>query len=196
MPRRKSVFANEIVQLALLVVLMLAFRSSLADHYRVPTGSMEYTLMPGDRVVVDKTAYGIRIPFTTIDLFAAATPTRGDVAVFDSPTNGDRLIKRIVAVGGDIVTLTDGRLAVNGVPLGDGYGENYGERFARLNLNDGGGPDIASLAVPDGMVLALGDHRGDSADGRFFGPIPETEVVGRALGVYYRRGEGFTWREL
>jgi signal peptidase I len=196
MLRRKSVFANEIVQLALIVVLLLAFRSSFADHYHVPTGSMEYTLMPGDRVVVDKTAYGIRIPFTTVDLFAAASPTRGDVAVFDSPVNGDRLIKRIVAVGGDIVALTDGQLSVNGVPLGDSVSEAHGEHRALLNLIDGGGPDIESLIVPDGTVLALGDHRGNSQDGRFFGPVPEDEIVGRALGIYYRRGEGFTWREL
>ncbi len=196
MSRRKSVFANEFVQLALLVALMLAFRSSFADHYHVPSGSMEYTLMPGDRVVVDKTAYGVRIPFTTIDLFASATPARGDVVVFDSPENGDRLIKRIVAVGGDVVALANGQLAVNGAPLGNAVSETYGERFALLNLSDGGGPDIESFAVPEGTVLALGDHRGNSADGRFFGTIPETEIVGRALGIYYRRGEGFTWREL
>jgi len=194
--RRKSAIANEIFQLGLIVVLMLVFRSSFADHYHVPSGSMEYTLMPGDRVVVDKTAYGVRIPFTTIDLFAAATPTRGDVVVFDSPSDGDRLIKRIVAIGGDIVAMTDGQLVVNGVPLGDALSESYGERFATLNLNDGGGPDIESLAVPTGMVLALGDHRGNSQDGRFFGAVPETEIVGRALGIYYRRGEGFTWRKL
>jgi signal peptidase I len=194
--RRKSAIANELLQLTLIVVLMLAFRSSFADHYHVPTGSMEYTLMPGDRVLVDKTAYGVRIPFTTIDLFAAGQPTRGDVAVFDSPTSGDRLIKRIVAVGGDSVALADGRLEVNGVQLGDAIGEAHGEHHALLNLNDGGGPDIESLVIPDGMVLALGDHRGNSQDGRFFGPIPEQEIVGRALGVYYRRGEGFTWRKL
>lgn len=194
--RRKSVIRSEVLQIALLVVLLLAFRSSFADHYHVPSGSMEYTLMPGDRVVVDKTAYGIRLPFTTIDLFAAATPERGDVVVFDSPLDGNRLIKRIVAVGGDGVSLRDGRLAVNGRPLGDEESEAIGSHLALLNLEHGGGPDIDSLIVPEGMVLALGDHRGDSTDGRFFGPIPEEEIVGRALGVYYRRGEGFVWRKL
>jgi signal peptidase I len=196
MIRRKSAIANEIVQLALLVVLMLAFRSSFADHYHVPTGSMEYTLMPGDHVVVDKTAYGFRIPFTTIDLIGAATPARGDVVVFDSPRGGERLIKRIVAIGGDAVTLADGRLSVNGLPLGDAAAETHGEHVALLNLAAGGGPDIDALTVPEGMVLALGDHRGNSLDGRFFGPIGEEEIVGRALGVFYRRGEGFTWRKL
>jgi signal peptidase I len=194
--RKKPAIASEIVQLGLLVFLLLAFRSSFADHYHVPSGSMEYTLLPGDRVVVDKTAYGVRLPFTTIDLFGAATPGRGDVVVFDSPRDGERLIKRIVAVAGDVVSLVDGQLAVNGLPLGDAASEDFGAHLALLNLSDGGGPDIDSLAVPEGMVLALGDHRGNSLDGRFFGTIPEKEIVGRALGIYFRRGEGFTWREL
>ena len=196
MSATRSRMVKELLQLTLLVVLLLAFRSSFADHYRVPTGSMEYTLMPGDRVVVDKTAYGIRVPFTTLDLIGAATPERGDVAVFDSPRDGRRLIKRIVAIGGDEVALVDGQLSVNGEALGDSAIEAYAGHLALLNLEAGGGPDIESLTIPEGMVLALGDHRGNSVDGRYFGPVPEEEIIGRALGVYYRRGEGFVWRRL
>ena len=80
---------------------------------------MEYSLLPGDRVVVDKTAYGLRIPLTKVDLLGGRMPLRGDIAVFDSPRDGKRLIKRIVAVGGDIVHLRDGQLTINGAPLGD-----------------------------------------------------------------------------
>jgi len=192
----KSGWRAEILQLALLVALMTVFRSSLADHYYVPTGSMEYTLMPGDRVIVDKTAYGFRLPLTTIDLFGAETPARGDVVVFDSPSDGTRLIKRIVAVGGDRVSLVDGHLSINGMPLGDDVTETFKDHEALLNLTEGGGPDINGLEIPDGMVLALGDHRGNSLDGRYFGLVPETDIVGRALRIYYRRGEGFVWKTL
>ena len=94
---------SEWVQLALLILFLLAGRSSLADHYYVPSGSMEYTLMAGDRVVVNKTAYGLRIPFTKVDVVATGRAQAGDIAVFDSPENGKLLIKRIVAVGGDLV---------------------------------------------------------------------------------------------
>lgn len=187
---------TELLQLFLLVALMTVFRSSLADHYYVPSGSMEFTLMPGDRVIVDKTAYGLRLPLTTLDLVGAATPGRGDVVVFDSPVDGTRLIKRIVAVGGDQVRLDGGYLTVNGESLGQGGGERFDGGEAELNLRDGGGPDIGALDIPAGMVLALGDHRGDSQDGRFFGLISEREVVGRAVAIYYRRGDGFVWRPL
>jgi signal peptidase I len=187
---------SELFALAVTLVLVTAARSSLADHYYVPTGSMEYSLLPGDRVVVDKTAYGLRVPLTKIDILGARTPERGDVAVFDSPRDGTRLIKRIVAVGGDTVTLARGRLAINGQPLGDEVLERFDDAEALLNLRDGGGPDIPSLTVPLGMVLALGDHRGDSVDGRFFGLIEERELYGRAIAIYYRRGEGFVWKDL
>ena len=92
MQRVARLLRSEWGKLALLALLLLAGRSSLADHYHVPSGSMEYSLMPGDRVVVDKTAYGIRIPFTKIDLVDVARPRAGDIAVFDSPVDGTLLI--------------------------------------------------------------------------------------------------------
>jgi signal peptidase I len=197
MRTRKGILRTEWFQIALLVMSVLAFRSSMADHYYVPSGSMEYALMPGDHVIVDKTAYGVRVPLTKIDIAGAATPDRGDVVVFDSPVDGVRLIKRIVAIGGDRISLRDGRLSVNGRRLGDASVEQFDDdTVVRLNLADGGGPDIEPMDVPPGMVLALGDHRGNSLDGRYFGLIDETEVLGRALGVFYRRGEGFVWRRL
>lgn len=190
---------TEVIPFALMVVLLTAARSSVADHYFVPSGSMEYSLMPGDRVIVDKTAYGFRVPYTKIDLLGARTPNRGEIAVFDSPQDGTLLIKRIVAVGGDVVDLDGGHLSINGVPLADGLGvtqEHFAARVAELNLQDGGGPSINRARVPAGKVLAIGDHRGNSLDGRYFGFVDETELYGRAVAVYYRRGEGFVWKSL
>ncbi len=192
----KNRLKSELVSLAMVLALVTAARSSLADHYYVPSGSMEYSLMPGDRVIVDKTAYGVRIPLTKIDMFGSRTPARGEIAVFDSPRDGTRLIKRIVAVGGDVVTVDDGHLSINGTPLGDAKLEHFGSREALLNLSDGGGPNVHQLKIPAGMVLAMGDHRGNSFDGRFFGLIDERELFGRAVAIYYRRGEGFCWKRL
>jgi signal peptidase I len=196
MRRKKGWLQSELFALAITLALVTAARSSLADHYYVPSGSMEYSLLPGDRVIVDKTAYGFRIPLTKIDLFGEMPPRRGDVAVFDSPQDGTRLIKRIVAIGGDTLSLVDGKLTINGVPLGNRDVEQFGGAKALLNLADGGGPDIVQLSIPRGMVLALGDHRGDSLDGRYFGLIDERELFGRAIAVYYRGAEGFVWRDL
>lgn len=184
--------------LAFLVVGIMAARSTLADHYYVPSGSMEYTLMPGDRVLVDKHAYGIRIPFTRVDLTQGDAVRRGDIVIFDSPRDGKRLIKRIVAVGGDEVLIRDGHLAINGEWLastGDIDVEVIGDKLAQLNLLDGGGPPL-TVEVGDGEVLAIGDHRGNSLDGRIFGTIAEDEIYGRAVAVYYRRGSGFGWHDL
>lgn len=196
MRRNRKWIRSDAFQIAMLVVLMTIVRSSLADHYHVPTGSMEDSLVPGDRVLVDKTAYGLRVPLTTLDVYGSRSPNRGEIAVFDSPVDGTRLIKRIVAVGGDAVALEDGRLSINGEPLGSVAVERFGDREALLNLRDGGGPDIPYLLVPEGMVLALGDHRGNSLDGRYFGLIAEERLIGRALRIYYRRGEGIVWRRL
>jgi signal peptidase I len=191
-------FLRETAVLGLLAVGIMAGRSALADHYYVPSGSMEYTLIPGDRVFVDKRAYGLRIPFTNLELTQGDPVRRGDIVIFDSPRDDVRLIKRIVAVGGDNVVIRDGHLAINGKWLalaGNDEIEQIGDKVVQLNLADGGGPDL-SIRIDDGMVLAIGDHRGNSADGRVFGVVPENEIYGRAVAVYYRRESGFIWRGL
>jgi signal peptidase I len=194
--KKKINWTAELISLAIVLAAVTVARSSLADHYYVPSGSMEYSLMPGDRVIVDKTAYGVRVPLTKIDMFGAATPRRGDIAVFDSPRDGTRLIKRIVAIGGDSVSLVNGQLTINGQPLGDRKVEHFGDRNALLDMDDGGGPDIKDMQIPPGKVLAIGDHRGNSLDGRFWGLIDERELFGRAIAIYYRSGDGFVWKRL
>ena len=102
---RIAAILREGLTLALMMASLLAARSTLADHYYVPSGSMENTLFPGDRVLVDKRAYGYRIPFTNREILAVDPVDRGDVVIFDSPRDGVRLIKRIVAIGGDHVRI-------------------------------------------------------------------------------------------
>lgn len=190
---------KEALPLLVMLGLLAAARDSLANHYQVPSGSMQPTLEPGDRVVVDMRAYGLRLPFTSVELLHTGVPQRGDVAVFNSPRDGTRLIKRIAAVGGDRVVLHAGHLSINGQPLaqaGTDEVEDFGRTLARLDLRQGGGPDIAGLTVPAGKVLMLGDHRGNSADGRYFGLVEASALYGKAARVYYRRGEGLTWQAL
>jgi signal peptidase I len=171
------------------MLCLLAARSSLADHYFVPSGSMARTLFAGDRVVVDKQAYGLRVPFTLWKLRPGAAPARGDVVIFDSPADGTRLIKRVVAVPGDLVEVRDGRVLINGAESSDG-------RRVVLSLESGGGPDLAPTRVPRGHVVVLGDARGNSHDSRFFGFVREDEIYARAVGVYFRAEEGFVWLPL
>ena len=159
---------------------------------------MEPTLVAGDRVVVDKMAYGLRVPFTQVRIVNGERVAPGEVVIFNSPRDGKRLIKRIVAVGGDTVEIRDGHLLINGQLMatdGNWSTERIGERVVSLNLRHGGGPDYRQT-VPAGKLLAVGDHRGNSLDGRSFGLIDEHTVYGKARAVYYRSGEGLVWKAL
>ncbi len=196
MTGRSRSWLREALSLILLIAAILAARSTLADHYVVPSGSMEHTLYPGDRVVVDKRAYGWRLPFTRFEVLDGDTVGAGEVVIFDSPVDGTRLIKRVVASGGDRVVVEGGRLTVNGRSLSvERDYERIGETLVHLRLDNGGGPNFAA-ALPPGTLLVVGDHRGNSRDGRFFGLIRESDVYARALAVYFRRGEGFVWTRL
>lgn len=200
-PRR---LLAEWLPLVAMLALLLAARDTLANHYQVPSGSMQPTLVPGDRVAVDMRAYGVRLPFTSIELAEGTSPAPGDVVVFDSPVDGTRLIKRLVAVEGQTVAVREGRLWVDGRPTElDGQAttaaqvfERIGPRQVQLDLADGGGPDLPPQRIPAGMALVLGDHRGASFDGRGFGLVPLDTFYGRAIAVYYRSGEGFVWNRL
>ena len=198
MSTRLRKIGREVISFGLTALVLLAARSSLADHYTVPTGSMEYTLMPGDRIVVDKLNYGFRFPFTDWELTDGTPVKRGEVVVFDSPEEDVRLVKRIVAIGGDTIVIHNGHVFITGksmVSPENPSEEIYDDRVVRLNLTKGGGKNYATR-VPAGYLLAIGDNRGGSHDGREFGTYPENNVYGRAISVYYRRGEGLVWKGL
>src|SRR6516162_5873325 len=89
----------------LLLLLMLGFRSAWADWVTVPSGSMNPTILEGDRLLVDKHVFGLRVPFTLVRLTAAQEPARGDIVVFDSPADGKSLVKRVIGMPGDVVAL-------------------------------------------------------------------------------------------
>ena len=157
------------VQLAVFVAVSFVVRASFADHYRVPSGSMEPTVHVGDHVIVNKAAYGIRLPATTKYVVRLAEPARGDVVVLEGVEDPPIvLLKRVAAVGGDVVEVRDGWVFIDGALSDD-----------RAH----GGPDFGPARVPDGHVLVLGDNRGNSRDGRTFGFVSNDRVLGRVLGV-------------
>jgi signal peptidase I len=185
---------------------LFAARSSLADHYYVPTGSMIPTVSIGDRVVVSKLAYALRLPFTDVRLTTGGTPARGDVVVLRSPEDGTTLLKRVVAVPGDDVAVWGGRLWINGalVPtvaapgqaVPDAvYEERLGATGHAVRLTAGGGPDFGPTRVGPDQILVLGDNRGESHDGRAFGLVDRGAVLGKVLGVWMRDGR-LTWHAL
>jgi len=190
----------------LFLVLMLGFRSAWADWVTVPTGSMNPTILEGDRVLVDKHVFGLRIPFTHVHLTQGADPVRGDIVVFDSPADGTSLIKRVIGVPGDVVALEGDRLSINGhrsrytVREADALRDLVAEtaRQHPLVLREAGlGPphdililperlarrSIPTVVVPPGMYFMMGDNRDNSADSRYFGFVPRGDIIGRATRV-------------
>ena len=195
MARSSRRFAREIASWALFGAVLTVARGSLADHYRVPTGSMEPTVEPGDRIVVAKAAYGLRVPFTEAWVVRWSEPVRGDVVVLDSPEDGTVLLKRVVAVAGDRVEVHNGHLRIDGavVPV-DAAGEHLGRAPHAVELGHGG-PDLEPVTVPEGKLLVMGDNRGTSRDGRYFGLVDVDAVFGRAEAVVARDGD-VVWRGL
>lgn len=187
---------RDILSLLIFLGVALSARASLADHYVVPTGSMIPTVHEGDRVFVSKAAYGFRIPLSATWLARWSQPERGDVVVLQSPVEDVVLLKRVVAVGGDEVRVQGGRLFLNGKPVvTSDTEEQLGGKTHKLSLKSGGGPDFGPENVPKGMVLVMGDNRGNSKDGRMFGFVDERSVLGKAVSIYLRDGS-LVWDEL
>jgi signal peptidase I len=199
--KRLPSFVRSLVTLGVFAVVMLTGRASVADHYRVPTGSMRPTVKIGDRVMVDKSAYGIRVPLTNHYLREWAGPRRGDVVVLDPPDGGPTvLLKRVVAVPGDHVMVRAGLVWLNGVPAKithDDHGprEVLNGRSHAIRLTGPAGPDFGPTIIPPRRYLLLGDNRGDSHDSRYFGLIPRHKILGKATHVYHRQGH-FIWEKL
>lgn len=194
---------RELIPLAAVVLVLTSFRSAVADWYDVPTGSMRPTILEGDRILVNKLAYDLRIPFTNLRVASWSDPERGDIVVFPSPKDGTRLVKRIVGLPGDTVELRDNTLFINGVPAARHAidprtlrhvrpAERRGRDFFSEHLLGHGphaltitpaAPAIRSFGpvpVPPHHYLALGDNRDQSADSRFFGFVPRASIVGRS----------------
>jgi len=187
-------------------VLMLAFRSAWADWVKVPTGSMNPTILEGDRVLVDKHVFGVRIPWTLIRITPGREPARGEIVVFDSPVDGTSLVKRLIAVPGDLVELDYEGLIINGRRAHYAAGDTarlgellattsalnpqvlresgFGSEHDILRLPFGGAhTGFGPVLVPEDMYFVMGDNRDNSADSRVFGFVPRQNIVGRATRV-------------
>ncbi len=178
--------------------LMLLFRSVVADWNSVPTGSMQPTIVEGDRIWVDKMAYDLRLPFSHISLLRTGEPQRGDIVIFDSARADKRLVKRVIGLPGEVVAMADNRLSINGVWLAYQPDEVHaaGESLAfeeqlpghrhPIFLRPGEQNPLRSfgpVTVPEEHYLVLGDNRDRSADSRVYGFVPRHEIVGRSRSV-------------
>lgn len=186
---------------------MVLVRSAIADWYGVPSGSMYPTLMIGDRIIADRLAYDVKIPFTDVIVKHIADPKRGDIVTFSSPENGDRLVKRIIGLPGDIVEMRGEELVINGEPAS--YA-SAGAAFATRLMPDYAGRQLVlneklpgiqhpiivmperfaarsfgPVTVPSGEYLMLGDNRDASKDSRYIGFVKRELITGQVKRVAF-----------
>jgi signal peptidase I len=192
---------------SVLIALLIAtsFKSAIADWYVVPTGSMKPTILEGDRIFANKLAYDLKVPFTTLHIARWDNPKRGDIVVFNSPSDDKCLVKRIVGTPGDIVAMHNNQLSINGEALRCDAFElesfkllrSYTDARNEIYIEDLTGhkhmmmmtpyrPSVRTFApvrVPEDHYFMMGDNRDNSADSRYFGFVDRKEILGRATAI-------------
>ncbi len=222
---RKSAVREYTESIGVAVIIALLLRAFVVEAFKIPSGSMIPTLKVGDHIFVNKFIYGIRIPFTNYKpRFMEGEPKRGEVIVFVYPVDETKdFIKRVVAVGGDTIEVRNEVVYVNGeaVPrrrlpgpctYADveeesgrwqpracvAFEERVGDITYRViqdaglsNLND-----MPPVKVPPRHVFVMGDNRDNSHDSRRWGPVPDDNIKGKAMIIWWSRGvpEGIRWR--
>jgi len=191
--------------LLIFFVVTSVFRSSVGDWNDVPTASMEPNILPGDRIWVNKVAYDLKVPFTTLHLLRWSDPRSGDIVVFFSPADGVRMVKRVIGRPGDEVMMAGNEIVINGrrsryspqAPPEDAKEPAFWDEYHHYFLEQrAAGANLIQttpfvrarkwfprIKVPEEHYLVLGDNRDQSADYRSFGFVPRSAIVGRATSV-------------
>lgn len=199
-----------------IVLIVLLLRSFIAEPFRIPSGSMMPTLLVGDFILVNKFTYGIRLPVINKKIIELSEPNRGDIVVFRYPKDPTvDYIKRIVGLPGDKVVYSNKKLTINDLPvqqtsLGSYQGLGQGEEMSgaedllenltgvehRILIRNGMPTVEFVYVVPEGNYFAMGDNRDNSNDSRYWGPVPEANLVGKAFFIWMswdwqNKGVGF-----
>ncbi|MFT5170223.1 MAG: signal peptidase I [Lysobacterales bacterium] len=178
----KSVLREWIESIVIAFVLAMFIRTFFIQAFKIPSGSMIPTLMVKDRLMVNKLRYGAKVPFASkarVPGFSEAQ--RGDIIVFIYPNDPKRdFIKRLIAFGGETVEIKNGDVYINGIPEDDPRIKN----IYYYNKGTHGGFH-QKIVVPEGKVFVLGDNSASSSDSRFWGFVPEENIVGKAEFIYW-----------
>lgn len=188
-----------------IVFIIIPVKSSLADWNWVPSGSMNPTILEGDLIYVNKVAYDLRFPLTLRRLAKWGDPEGGDIVVCFSPDDGTRLVKRVIAVPGDVVQMRKNVLFLNGRPASYARMDSTYAKYLssevkdhsifRMEDLDGVSHPVMSIpsvpakrsfgpfTVPDDCYFVMGDNRDNSKDSRIFGFVSRESIVGKAIGV-------------
>lgn len=193
------------------LLLVLVLRSFLIEPFQIPTGSMIPTLEVGDFILVNKYAYGVRLPVIGTKIMSVADPQRGEVMVFFPPHEAKYYIKRVIGLPGDTVRYEDKRLYINGEIVSEEYQRdisietNIGSLDGTLHRETINGVEHATQhingaarqrsrttwVIPNGNYFMMGDNRDNSSDSREWGTASEKKIVGKAIAVWMHKEPGF-----
>ena len=185
--KKKSILREYIESFGIALILALMIKTSVVEAYKIPSGSMEDTLLIGDFLLANKFIYGSRlpIPFTNIHLPALREPKAGDIVIFKYPQDQRvNYIKRCVALAGDEILIKDKVLYVNGKEFHHPLSSKFTDKGI-LPVGIGNRDNFGPYVVPKGYIFMMGDNRDNSYDSRFWGPLDRKLVLGKAMIIHY-----------
>jgi signal peptidase I len=179
----KSTFREYVEAFGMAILLALFIRTFLVQAFKIPSGSMLPTLQIGDHLLVNKLAYGVRIPFVGKRVLQVFQPAHDDIIVFVFPEDRSKdFIKRVKAVAGETIEIKNKVVFINGKPIDDPHAHIAKDsRVIPGNVRDNFGP----FTVPEGEVFVMGDNRDHSHDSRFWGTVPVDDILGKAFILYW-----------
>jgi len=195
--KKKSAIRENIEAILIAFLIAIVIRTFAVQAFKIPSGSMLSTLQIGDHILVNKILLGtpVDIPFTNVNLFrmpGIRQPARGDIVVFKYPEDPNRdFIKRVIAIGGDVVESKNKTVLVNGEKLTESYAQHVDDfiKPRMMDKRDNFGP----VNVPKGTVFVMGDNRDQSYDSRFWGFVDTKQIKGKAMIIYWSWDSDKTW---
>ncbi|NWG02794.1 MAG: signal peptidase I [Syntrophaceae bacterium] len=181
---QKKKFVKEYLEPIVIAILIALFiRTFVVQAFKIPSGSMEPTLLVGDYLLVNKFIYGIRIPYIRTKLFQFKKPQRGDIIVFIYPKDPTKdFIKRVIGTEGEKVQIFRGQIYINDKFMDDPWGHfQTNQQLGYFPMMENYGP----VVVPRDALFVLGDNRDNSQDSRFWGYVDLNAVLGKALIIYF-----------
>jgi signal peptidase I len=176
--RKKSLLREYLEAAAIAVLLALFIRAFVVQAFKIPSGSMEPTLLVGDHILVNKFIYGIKVPFINKTVLPIGDPKRGDIIVFIYPLDRKKdFIKRVIGLPGDEIRIANNRIHINGIPYDDPHGV-YGD-------TGGENKNLGPFEVPEESLFVMGDNRDHSYDSRYWGFVPMESLKGKAMIIYW-----------
>ncbi|MFH1102921.1 MAG: signal peptidase I [Pseudomonadota bacterium] len=182
--KKKGRLRENIEAIIVAIVLALFIRTFMVQAFKIPSGSMQETLLIGDHILVNKFIYGIKVPFLHKTIIPISTPKREDIIVFRFPEEpGKDFIKRVIGISGDVIEVHDKQVYLNHQPIKNAYAVHTDPHVipGTIQPRDNLGP----ITVPPDSLFVMGDNRDHSYDSRFWGFVDLNAVKGKAFLVYW-----------